>query len=574
MPSPLILFMYAIVGPFAILKLYAKNLMRQAYGNQILLKLAASIVSLAVGSQFAYKYRSQHTFIWLIISLISLLLNYWYIIPLLLIYISPIINTLIQSWLSLIDTFSDKILRPNSTKFRQMLPSIWTFESNQKIWPIESIRFMLTYGSIGPALYCGYEIYFYLCFGISFNLCIAIGITVLVTTTLWHILEAIDRDLYPFIFAIIIQYYIIPIKSKLNIPLTLLLTTFLFPLLNKLLISHSIQEFIANIKRLNFRTFVEENNNYKQFYSELVNLFIAIYFSYRVFIVCLISNISWLLTISIVSFLPIYFYTNLIRFISIEPNTIMFLFSSFILSKYILSKRIQDHFIYKYFLVIMILTFYFALIYPLLYHILRRSTIKSASKIGLKLKSFREIINQKASRFSEQYLSITYIHDPSKYFILHLCNIVITICFLTIVPINILLRLVLSLLSYLLIGRLLLTRGLEILAILTSLCTSITAGADVYARYDNSLLLIMSIALITYVSTLVIAFPIIYRCLQFILIHLPLVNYLDNYLRKLYAYTWSYFDIFWPHIRASFYEVKIQIEQSKLNIFRHSRNIE
>jgi hypothetical protein len=84
----------------------------------------------------------------------------------------------------------------------------------------------------------------------------------------------------------------------------------------------------------------------------------------------------------------------------------------------------------------------------------------------------------------------------------------------------------------------------------------------------------MSIALITYVSTLVIAFPIIYRCLQFILIHLPLVNYLDNYLRKLYAYTWSYFDIFWPHIRASFYEVKIQIEQSKLNIFRHSRNIE
>jgi hypothetical protein len=566
--------MYAIVGPFAILKLYAKNLMRQAYGNQILLKLAASIVSLAVGSQFAYKYRSQHTFIWLIISLISLLLNYWYIIPLLLIYISPIINTLIQSWLSLIDTFSDKILRPNSTKFRQMLPSIWTFESNQKIWPIESIRFMLTYGSIGPALYCGYEIYFYLCFGISFNLCIAIGITVLVTTTLWHILEAIDRDLYPFIFAIIIQYYIIPIKSKLNIPLTLLLTTFLFPLLNKLLISHSIQEFIANIKRLNFRTFVEENNNYKQFYSELVNLFIAIYFSYRVFIVCLISNISWLLTISIVSFLPIYFYTNLIRFISIEPNTIMFLFSSFILSKYILSKRIQDHFIYKYFLVIMILTFYFALIYPLLYHILRRSTIKSASKIGLKLKSFREIINQKASRFSEQYLSITYIHDPSKYFILHLCNIVITICFLTIVPINILLRLVLSLLSYLLIGRLLLTRGLEILAILTSLCTSITAGADVYARYDNSLLLIMSIALITYVSTLVIAFPIIYRCLQFILIHLPLVNYLDNYLRKLYAYTWSYFDIFWPHIRASFYEVKIQIEQSKLNIFRHSRNIE
>ncbi|CAF3513788.1 unnamed protein product, partial [Rotaria sp. Silwood2] len=83
MAPPLILLMYAIVGPFAVLKLYAKNLMRQAYKNQILLKLAASIISVAVGSQIAYKYRYQHSFLWLTSSLLILLVNYWYIIPIL-----------------------------------------------------------------------------------------------------------------------------------------------------------------------------------------------------------------------------------------------------------------------------------------------------------------------------------------------------------------------------------------------------------------------------------------------------------------------------------------------------------
>jgi len=574
MASPLMLLMYAVVGPFAILKLYAKNLMHRAYENQILVKLSASIISSAVASQIAYEYRAQHTFIWLTSALLALLLNYWYIIPILLIYVLPIINKFIKSWILLVDSFSDKILRPNSTRFRKLLPAIWTFESSEKLWPIESIRFMLTYGSIGPALYFGYKIYSYLCFGISFNLCIAIAVTILVITTLWHILEAIDRDLYPFIFVIIIQYYIIPIKSSLNIPLALLLTTFLFPFLNNLLTSNSIRDFIQNLKLLNFRTFVEANQNYKQFFSEFVNLFLTIYLTYSVLIICLTSDVSWLLTISIIGFLPIYLYTNLIRLTLIEPNTIMFLFTSFILSKFILCRRIQDHFIYKYFLLTMILTFYFALIYPLLYHILRRSTIKSASNIGLKLKSFRERIHQKTSQFSEQYLRITYIHDSSKYFILHLCNVIISICLLTVVPINIFLRLIFSLLSYLLICRLLLTRGLEILGILISLCTSITAGAHVYARYDKSLLLTMSIALITYVSTSVIAFPMIYRFVQFIFIHFPLVESLDNYLKKLYAFTWSYFDIFWPHILANFNEVKTQIEQSRINIFQRSRNVQ
>jgi hypothetical protein len=222
----------------------------------------------------------------------------------------------------------------------------------------------------------------------------------------------------------------------------------------------------------------------------------------------------------------------------------------------------------------MLLTFYFALIYPLLYHILRRSIIKSAKDIGFKLKFFREKITQKIFLFSEQYLRIVYIHDRSKYFILHLCNLIITICLLIILPINILLRIILSLLSYLLIGRLLLTRGLEILGILTSLCTSLTAGAHVYAYYDNSLLLTMSIALITYVSTLVIAFPMIYRLVQILFIYIPFVDYFDNYLQKLFAFTWSYFDIFWPHIKESFYEVKIQIEQSRINIFHQSENVQ
>jgi hypothetical protein len=218
----------------------------------------------------------------------------------------------------------------------------------------------------------------------------------------------------------------------------------------------------------------------------------------------------------------------------------------------------------------MILTFYFAVIYPLLYHILRRLTIKSVNQYGLQLKLFREKINQKASHFSQKYLRIAYIHNSSKYFILHLCNAIITICLLTLLPINIFLRLILSLLSYLLIGRLLLTHGLEILGILTSLCTSLTAGVHVYTHYDNSLLLTMSIGLITYVSTLVIAFPIIYRIVQNIFIRLPLVNYFDKISQNLFAFTWSYFDVVWRHILANFYEVKAQIEHSRINIFRHS----
>ncbi|CAF4836092.1 unnamed protein product, partial [Rotaria sp. Silwood2] len=121
--------------------------MRQAYKNQILLKLAASIISVAVGSQIAYKYRYQHSFLWLTSSLLILLVNYWYIIPILLIYILPIINKLVNYWFKFIDLFSNRILRSNSTKFRQMLPSIWIFESNQKLWPIESIRIILVYAS-------------------------------------------------------------------------------------------------------------------------------------------------------------------------------------------------------------------------------------------------------------------------------------------------------------------------------------------------------------------------------------------------------------------------------------------
>lgn len=564
--------MYAIIGPFAILKLYAKNLMHQAYKNQILLKLISSIISIAIGSQIAYKYQGQHTLIWLVSSFLIPLVNYWYIIPCLLIYILPNVNKIIQYWFLFIDAFSDKILRQNSRKFCQMLPTLWIFESNHMLWPLESIRIILKYGSIGPALHCGYQVYSYLYFGISFNVFISISIVILITVTFWHILEAIDRDLYPFIFAIIIQYYIIPIKSFLNIPLTILLIAFLFPLLNNLLVSKSTQEFINNFTLLNFRTFLEANNNYKLFYCEFSNLFITLYWIYHIFISCLANNVSYLLTILLIGSLLIYFYTNIIRLISFQPNIIMFVFSSLILTKYILCRKTQEHFITKYFFLIVILTFYFALIYPLLYHILRRSTIKSAYKIGLKLKLIRENIHQIIFQWYEQYLMLISIHEPSKHFILHLCNILIACCLLILWPINILLRFLISLVSYLLIGRLLLTNGLGMVRILVSLGTSITVGAHVYIHYHNSVLLAISFALMTYICTLFVILPVIYRFLQFLLIYVPLVNYLDKYFDKLFYFTWSYFDIFWPHIVSSFHEVKTQIDRSRINIFHHHRH--
>ncbi|CAF2136991.1 unnamed protein product [Rotaria magnacalcarata] len=568
MALPLILLMYAIVGPFTVLKLYAKNLMYYAYENDILLKMPASIISLALGAQVCYRYHYQHTLVWLTSGLSIFLLNYWYIIPILLIYILPIINKSVKYWFKIVAFFSDKILRPQSTKLRQRLPSTWIFQSNQNLWPIESIHMMLKYGSIGPAIFCGYEIYSYLFFGISFNSCIAIIIIILVTTTLWHILEAIDRDLYPFIFAIIIQYYIAPIKSFLNIPITLLLTTFLFPLLNNLLTCNSVQHFIHNMTLLNFRAFFESNNYYKRFYCETVNLFVTFYLIYHVFMACLADNVSWILTIAMINFLFIYLYSNLTYLISFQPSMIMFLFSIIILSKSIVHKRIDDHFISTFFLLTMNLTFYFALIYPLLYHLLRRSTIKSCNSIGSKLQVFRETIDQKISQFIKTYFSITYIHEPTKCFILHLCNMLITICLLTMLPLDIFLRLILSSLSYLLIGRLLLTHGLESLRMLTSLCISIIVSVYVYARYNNYFLLPISTAVITFTCTLVIIFPMIYRFVQLLFIHLPLVNYLDNLLQILFAFSWSYFDFVWLHVKTSFYEVKTQIELSRINIFR------
>ena len=568
------LVMYAMVGPFAILKLYAKNLMRQAYENSFFWKLIASLVSLAVASQTAYEYQHRSIWLWSSGAFLTFLLNYWYLIPLLLIYVVPILHQMINSWILIVERICTHIIRPISTKFRQTLPSVWTFESSRKLWPIESICFMLNYGSIGPALYCGYAIYRHLCFGISFNLCISIGITLLLIRTLWSILEAIDRDLHPFLFVVILQYYILPFKSFLNIPLTLLVTTFLFPFLNRLLTSDSVKESIQNLKMLNYRTFLEANPVYKQFFSEFVNVVVTSYFSVHVLIICSISDVPWFVTIAVVCFLPIYLFTHLISIINMEPNMTMFLFSSFVLSRFIVHSRIEQHFIYKYFLLIMILTFYFALIYPLLYHILRRLTIKSAQQHGAQLRAHREKTYQHASDISNKYLRTTYVHDPSKFFILHLCNILLALTLLTLPPIHLIPRLSLALLSYLLIGRLLLTRGLEILATLISLCVSISAGAAVYAHYDYSLLLTISIVLITYVSTIVIAFPTAYRLLQGVFIYLPWTTALNQALQTAFTYSWSYFDVYWLHIRESFAEVKRQIEQSPLNRFRRPRTVQ
>ena len=568
------LFMYALVGPFAIVKLYAKNLMHQAYGNSFPSKLIAFVVSLAVASQTAFEYRHRSILLWSSGAFLALLLNYWYLIPLLLIYVVPVLRKSTKYWMLIVERICTHVIRPLSTKFRQTLPSVWTFESSRKLWPIESVCFMLNYGSIGPALYCGYAIYRHLYFGTSFNLCIAIAITLLLIRTLWQLLEAIDRDLHPFLFMIILQYYILPIQSFLNIPLTLLVTTFLFPFLNRLLTSDSVKESIQNLKMLNYRTFLEANQTYKQFFTEFVNLVVSSYFTIHVLIICLTSDVPWLLTMAVLCFLPTYLFTHLTSIIAMEPNTTMFLFSSFVLSRYVLNSRLDQHFIYKYFLLIMILTLYFALIYPLLYHILRRLTIRSAQHYGLHLRSWREEIYQQVSHLSDTYLRTTYIHDPSKFFILHLCNILIALVLLTLLPLHLVPRLLLAPLSYLLIGRLLLTRGLEVLATLISFCASISAGAAVYAHYDYSLLLTMSIVLITYVSTMVVAFPTAYRLLQGVCIYFPWMTVLNQVLQTIFTYSWSYFDVYWTHIRESFDEVKRQIEQSRLNRFRRPRTVQ
>ena len=171
----------------------------------------------------------------------------------------------------------------------------------------------------------------------------------------------------------------------------------------------SIEQLMTDLQLMNFRTYLEFDVNYKRFSAEMINLLITIYLIFQVFLYCLTSNFSWILTISLISFLSIYSYTNFIRLISILPNLIMFLISSIRLSKYIS---------YGYLFLITISMLYFILLYPLFYLLLRRLTIQFSNQIGLKLARIRERIHETCLPSFFQYQSSN-IHLQLTLVLLH-----------------------------------------------------------------------------------------------------------------------------------------------------------
>jgi hypothetical protein len=159
-------------------------------------------------------------------------------------------------------------------------------------------------------------------------------------------------------------------------------------------------QLIYNIQLMNFRTYLEFDKHHKRFSAELINLFITIYIISHVFLYCLVNNLSWISTISLVGFLTIYFYTQFIRLISIVPNVIMST-----ISLIILSKSISHRYLINKSLFIITSMIYLVVLYPLFYLLLRRLPIKLSHTIGLKLEFIRERIDRQCLPSFFQYHS-------------------------------------------------------------------------------------------------------------------------------------------------------------------------
>ncbi|CAF4040356.1 unnamed protein product, partial [Rotaria sp. Silwood2] len=193
-----------------VIPLVILNFIQRAYGNEMELKSIALIVSLAVASEITYKNRHREILLCLTSGLLAYLLMYLCFLPLLLVYLRPILRKLMQMWFSFFNAFFDNILRPYSKKLYQMLPSTWTFESEDKAWPITSIQFTIKIISLSTAVVLCLNIYSYLIFGMIINLYITIVIILVVIRTLWKFFDAIDLNLYPLIFILTILHFITP----------------------------------------------------------------------------------------------------------------------------------------------------------------------------------------------------------------------------------------------------------------------------------------------------------------------------------------------------------------------------
>ena len=550
-----------LIGPFVFLKVCIRNLMRRAYYNQVVFKVITVPLSVALAIQTAYTNRHQIIYISVFSGFFSFLLIYWCLIPLFLIFIYPRLNQLVRRWFVINDQLSQRFARPISLKFSQILPSFYKFESNRALWPVESIRFMLKIGAVGPAFYLSYHLFFYLCFGFCLNLFVSTCLLILLSITIWHWLGVIDRDLQLFLFAIIAQYYVVSKQSYWYIPLSFLITGLILALCNQLLTNLRVRSYVEQLKQLNFRTFFEIDVTYRRFFSEIVNAIIIFYFIAQI---SRSDEVPRSIQVIILVFVPIYLFRHLIQLISIQSSVVLFVVTAWLLTESILGYFLHYDFLSKYFLLIFILTCYFSLIYPTIYHIIRWLTICQSGKSQQWLDAVRIFSNKMFNGFDENYIRIRTIDQPCEYLILHFSNFLVASSIFCLLPINLVFRSFAAAGSYLFMGRLMFKSRLNLVAILASLYSSAAVAMLFFRTFGLVFFPMASVIFITFISTMFILVPLTYRCLQSILLIFPWTSHLEYCLEVFFDFFSAYVDLFNAHGQKNFLTVKREIERSKL----------
>jgi hypothetical protein len=118
-----------------------------------------SIVTLTIASVITNIYYSWESLKYAIIALLLYLIFNQYFILLFLIFVFAVQKQSLQLWFSGINIFSDKILRPYSTKLCQILSYISPLESNDDTWPTRHIRSLLKFGSFSATIYFSFQIH-------------------------------------------------------------------------------------------------------------------------------------------------------------------------------------------------------------------------------------------------------------------------------------------------------------------------------------------------------------------------------------------------------------------------------
>lgn len=365
-----------------------------------------------IACEVVCKYNDYHSIIYLSTMFVINLLFCWYLIPALIRYVYP-------GYELLIELLNERLVKNLSVKLANRLPSIWQFESQDKLWLIQKLRRFIKLILFIQMISFRLRAYSYLSLSLIGDLYMTLGFILLMTKTSWNILDAFDHRLHPFILILTIENFI----PSVHLLIYLLLTAMIYPLFYSLLTSQSIEEIITYFQFMNFRAYLEFDIQYKQFFAELINLLISIYIAQRICTCCSMMNLSWTYTIILISCLWIYSYTKFIYLIIIQPNLVLLTITSIVFSRMFLNLHVSNS---KYLILVGFLLIYFMFLYPSIYLLVRQQIINSSTKFNSKLRSIRREIRRKCLP--------TFFQSSSKNLLIHsLTNFVHFILLISIV---------------------------------------------------------------------------------------------------------------------------------------------